>query len=339
MKVAIHNRIDSFSERWISYCKKRDIPYIVVSCYDDNIINQLCENNITHFLWHINHSSYLDLKIYAYILNSIEQMGIKTFPNYSTRWHFDDKIAQKYFFESLNTPSAKTHVFYDHKLAEAFLKEAEFPLVAKLRRGAGSSNVVMLSNFKNATKYTNLMFSTGISPVYGILKGAKTKLTILKQLRKPSAIYKKVYSSLKKYYQNVRFFENERNYVLFQEFIPANEYDTRIIVIDNIAFGIRRFNRKNDFRASGSGIIDYNHNNIDIELVKIAFNFSKTINAQCLAYDFLYLNKKPIIIEMSFGFSMLAYDKCEGYWDSNFVFHSENFNPQEKIISSLLNEV
>ena len=44
-----------------------------------------------------------------------------------------------------------------------------------------------------------------------------------------------------------------------------------MIVIGNKCFGSRRFVRKNDFRASGSGLIDDNPENIDINIVRLAF--------------------------------------------------------------------
>src|SRR5690606_15154424 len=49
----------------------------------------------------------------------------------------------------------------------------------------------------------------------------------------------------------------EKGYLYFQEFMPKNEFDTRLIVIGNRCFGIRRYNRTGDFRASGSGLIKY----------------------------------------------------------------------------------
>ena len=45
----------------------------------------------------------------------------------------------------------------------------------------------------------------------------------------------------------------EREYVYFQEFLPGNNFDIRIIVIGDKAFGLKRMVRKGDFRASGSG--------------------------------------------------------------------------------------
>jgi glutathione synthase/RimK-type ligase-like ATP-grasp enzyme len=52
-------------------------------------------------------------------------------------------------------------------------------------------------------------------------------------------------------------FNPEKNYVYFQDFIPQNDFDIRIIVIGKRAFAIKRMVRKGDFRASGSGNIKY----------------------------------------------------------------------------------
>jgi hypothetical protein len=90
----------------------------------------------------------------------------------------------------------------------------------------------------------------------------------------------------------------EINYLYFQEFIPNNDSDTRIIVIDGKAFGIKRMNRKNDFRASGSGFILYEKEHIDIILVKTAFDIHKKLNAQCIAYDFVY-DDEPCTVDLS----------------------------------------
>lgn len=54
MKIAIHQRENSYSDKWIEYCKANNIDYKIVDCYDTNIIDQLsnCEGLIWH--WDIN---------------------------------------------------------------------------------------------------------------------------------------------------------------------------------------------------------------------------------------------------------------------------------------------
>ena len=36
------------------------------------------------------------------LLAALEDAGKLVFPNHNTGWHFDDKVAQKYIFESLD---------------------------------------------------------------------------------------------------------------------------------------------------------------------------------------------------------------------------------------------
>ena len=52
-------------------------------------------------------------------------------------------------------------------------------------------------------------------------------------------------------------------------------YDTRVTVIGGRAFAFRRFNRDDDFRSSGSGKIDYNMEEIDKRMIKLALKVSK----------------------------------------------------------------
>ena len=81
--------------------------------------------------------------------------------------------------------------------------------------------------------------------------------------------------------------------------------------------------RKNDFRASGSGSIVYDKSEIDERCVRIAFEVARKLNTQSLALDFVFdSNESPLIVEISFGYSIKAYYKCEGYWTADMVWHA-----------------
>jgi glutathione synthase/RimK-type ligase-like ATP-grasp enzyme len=132
---------------------------------------------------------------------------------------------------------------------------------------------------------------------------------------------------------------SEINYLYFQEFIPNNDSDIRIIVIDGKAFGIKRMNRENDFRASGSGTILYSQEVIDTVFVQAAFDIDKKLKAQCVAYDFVYdKNKKPLLIEISYGFANAGYDDCPGYWDEQLNWHEGKFNPYGWMVDVVLKQ-
>lgn len=69
-------------------------------------------------------------------------------------------------------------------------------------------------------------------------------------------------------------------------------------------------------------------NKIDNRCVRIAFEVNKKIQAQSIAYDFVFdADNKPLIVEISYGYSAPAYDHCEGYWTSDMKWHAgENFD-------------
>ena len=89
MKIAIHHRKGSFSERWILFCQKNNINYKIVNCYTNDIIQQL--QDCDALMWHWSHTDYRDLNFARQLIYSIELMGIKVFLNCNTCWHFDSR--------------------------------------------------------------------------------------------------------------------------------------------------------------------------------------------------------------------------------------------------------
>ena len=114
----------------------------------------------------------------------------------------------------------------------------------------------------------------------------------------------------------------EIGYACFQDFVPNNSFDIRVCVVGNKAFALKRFTRDGDFRASGSGNIVYDKQQIDERCVRIAFDVNKKLRTQSIAFDFVFdRNKQPLMVEMSYGFATKAYDTCEGYWTEDLVWH------------------
>lgn len=134
-----------------------------------------------------------------------------------------------------------------------------------------------------------------------------------------------------------RIYGPEKGYVLFQEFLPGNSFDIRIIVIGGRAFAIKRFVRENDFRASGSGLIEYDRDSIDIRCVQIAFDVFNKLDAQCLAFDFVFdKNNMPLIVEINYGYAKEGYDPCPGYWDKDLNWVAGRFNSLHWIIDDII---
>jgi hypothetical protein len=83
MRVGIHNTKGSFSDRWIAYCKKKDITYKVVNCYADDIIDQLADCDA--LMWHFHHAHPIDFLFAKQLLFSLQSAGKVVFPDYDTR--------------------------------------------------------------------------------------------------------------------------------------------------------------------------------------------------------------------------------------------------------------
>ena len=322
--IAIHHS-SGFAERWIAYCKKNNIPYKLVNAYDSDIVSQL--KDCDAFMWHHSHQNYKDVLFAKQLLYSLQMAGKKVFPDFNTVWHFDDKVGQKYLLEAVGAPLVPSYVFYTKQDALKWIGTTDFPKVFKLRGGAGSTNVKLVRTRKEAVHITKKAFKSGFKyhdpKVYfadALLKYKNKKISFFDLLKSLVRFFiPPVYA---------RMGHNEKGYTYFQDFMPNNNFDIRIVVVGDKAFALKRMTRKGDFRASGSGSIIYRKEDIDESCVKIAFEVNKKLKAQSIAYDFVFdKENKPLIVEISFGYSAPAYDHCEGYWTEDMHWHAgENFD-------------
>ncbi len=333
MKIGIHNSIGSFSEYWISYCKINNLPYKLVNCYSNDIIYNL--EDCDALFWHFSQNDPKAFLFAKQLLYSIEASGKFVFPNYNTVWHFDDKIGQKYLLESIGAPLVPTWIFYDKQEALIWAKDTNFPKVFKLKGGAGSQNVKLIKNYREARSYIHKAFRCGF-PAYDPFAG------LLERWRKyklGKTNFMDIIEGLARFlilppYARMR--GRDKGYIYLQEYVPDNDHDIRVIVIGHRAFAIKRKVRKNDFRASGSGDIDYRHDNIQNDLLELSFELSKKLKSQCIAFDFLRHEEKPVIVEISYGFMPEGYNDCEGYWDIDLIWHEGKFDPYGWMIDEAL---
>jgi len=339
MKIAIHRRNGSFSDRWIEYCENNRINFIIVNAYSNSIVQDL--EGCIGFMWHWHHTDYKAHILARQLTHTLEIKGIKIFPSLDTCWHFDDKIAQKYLFESLNLPYIKTEVFYDKKDAIKWVNETTFPKVFKLKGGAGSSNVVLIKNKNDAIKKINIAFKRGFNLVERSsyfkrkLYNFKNDKTWKNFLKLNKGIYKYLFPNKENYLLPV-----QKGYVYFQDFVDNNTYDTRTVTIGERTLGVRRYNRQNDFRASGSGKVRFTRELIDIEAVKLSFKIAKKLNSQSLACDFIYENDMLKIVEISYGIKAgLPSEDFMGYWDDSLNWYEGGFKVEYWMIEDFINSL
>lgn len=332
-KIAIHHVKGSFSERWIAYCKEKHIEYKIVNAYASNVVEQVSDCNA--FMWHHHHANYKDVLFAKQLLYSLQIAGKKVFPDFNTTWFFDDKVGQKYLLEAIGAPVVPSYVFYDKESALKWLEATSFPKVFKLRGGAGAYNVRLVHGKRQGRRLVQKAFGNGFPAFDGRVQLREA----LRKYRTQNGSFIDVLKGVARLFRPTlytRMHGREKGYVYFQDFIPGNNFDVRLIVIKDRAYGMQRMCRKNDFRASGSS--DFVYAMIDEKTLRIAFDVAEKLSLQSVAFDFIYdLDKNPLIVEMSYGYGTKGSSKCRGYWTKDLQWHDGAFDPFGWQIENLIN--
>nr|WP_218917938.1 hypothetical protein [Draconibacterium orientale] len=204
MRIAIHqnkeifNHSTSWETEWINYCDEKNIDYEIIDCFSINIIEKLRDFDL--LLWHIQNYVLQDMLFARSILQSAKQMGLKVFPDYNTSWHFDDKVAQMFLLQSIKAPIPNHWFFATKESCKKWINsEADFPVIAKLKCGAGSNNVKLLRTKSEALMYATKMFNGGLSSSPSILfkassnyKSAPDWSTIKRELKESPILFRPI---------------------------------------------------------------------------------------------------------------------------------------------------
>ena len=320
MKIAIHHRKGSFSDRWISYCEENNIDYKLVNAYDSDIVTQVADCNF--FMWHFHQSDYRDTQFAKALILSLEAKGIRCFPNSHTCWYFDNKIWEKYLLEAIDAPLVPSYIFYTKEEALKWVTTTDFPKVFKLKGGASASNVRLVQTRRKAEKLINQCFGKGFSQY-------RWKECLKEEWRKYKEgkvglrnVLRPLYYALKPYpTEYSHYHQKEIGYAYFQDYIKDNDSDLRVVIIGDKAIGEKRYVRKDDFRASGSGKFEYVKLREDV--LQIAFSTAKRLHLQSVAFDFIFCDNEPLIVEMSYGFGTHGISHCNGYYTKDLQWHNE----------------
>lgn len=310
----------------------------LVDCYGSDIIQQL--DGCSALMWHWAHYDEKAVHFARQLTRSIESTGIAVFPNFATCWHYDDKVGQKYLLEAIGAPLVPTHVFFSKKSATEWANGTQYPKVFKLSGGAGSSNVKLARNRRAAVNWINRSFGRGW-PMYSRYFALKEAAWRAMRDRSTSSFRRLIIGMARVFIrtEGEKAGRLEKGYAYFQDFVPGNSSDVRVIVIGSRAFAIRRLVREGDFRASGSGRIAYEKSEIPIDCIRMSFEISRAMSSQCVAFDYVFDSGRPLIVEVSYAFTSKAYRQCEGYWDTDLGWHQSKVDPEAFIIEDLISSL
>jgi hypothetical protein len=307
-EVALRNGSkQSLSKRWVQRLREDGHEPLILDANQPEFFEQVagCDG----FMW--TYTQWAPIKHFGRrLVAALEHgMGLPVFPSWKTAWSFDDKIGQYYLLRAAGIPTPDTRVFWFRRDAIDFCRGASYPLVVKLAAGIMSDNVRMLLDFAEAEYWIDRAFGGGLAGF------EKPQLAGLRDIRRRGR------GALRLMVKGLApdpdpYCDLQRGYFLVQEFLPGNDHDTRITVIGRRAFAFRRFNRPGDFRASGSGRIDWDPTKIDPHLLRLAFDARRKLQSQSLAVDAMYKDGRPTLIEISYIYDTWAVEACPGHWEA-----------------------
>jgi glutathione synthase/RimK-type ligase-like ATP-grasp enzyme len=236
-------------------------------------------------------------------------LGKIILPSKEALWFYEDKLRMQWLFEYYNLPCIKTFISHSKEEVLEFLENVEYPIISKDKTSSSSEGVILVKNKKQAYKMCRHIFSNG----------------------------------MKLYERYIR----QKNYVLFQEAVPNYGFDLRVIIVGKYYFGYYRYPQKDDYRASGSGIVQKKE--IPLEVLRLAKKTRDCLpKTYLLAVDFLQDKRddKYYIIESSI---FIGVESCEQlvvngvpgrYIEENgeFTFEEGRFWIQELMMEELMKD-
>lgn len=255
-----------------------------------------------------------------------EYLGLLVVPSFHTIWHFESKVAQAYLFRERSVPTPRTVVSFSQSDALRQLDAANLPLVFKASHGASSSNVRMVNSASDARRLIDNVFCAENWRAHRAQRSQRSS-RVLGLLTLPRKMW--FWSKVRQKLSHDELF----NVAYWQEFVANNPADLRITVIgDRHAIGFWRRNRPGDFRASGSGLLDY-ETAIPEAAVRYCIGLNCRLGFDSMAYDLLFRGDEFVIVEMSYGYLDKAVFDAPGHYalddDGRLLYAAGHVMPQE----------
>lgn len=291
------------------FAKERGIPCSVVEMQRSDWIERV--RGAACLLWRLNVDPPYCEEAKEKLAFASQVLRKPIFPSWNSVWHYDNKRAQAYYLKELGVAIPSTFVSFSRDEAREYARHASFPLVSKSAGGAASSGVGLLRDVNAAERELKRIFRSSWTE-----------------------------RALRRLGVGVRFGRRwNTSYVLWQQFVPGNARDLRITVIGKRhAFAFWRRNRPGDFRASGSGLIDYSVGDVERE-VRLCLDICQRADFDCMAFDVLSLDGGPVVAEVSCAFNDRAIFNAPTHFvletGGVLAVHPGHVWPQELIIGCI----
>lgn len=242
-------------------------------------------------------------------LCAIHERGVKMIPDLTTCEVYEDKLKQSDMYADW---LPETSILTTKMDAYVHLEQVSYPFLSKSRTGSASRNVRIITDRKAAELEIEFAFGPGLDA--------------------PHRLGEQV----------------QRGYLLWQELLPGNDYDYRVVIVGRYLMCLKRFNKPGTLFASGSGINEPAIlGDIEVqEVLEIADRFFSFHGIRFGGIDLVKDYRKECdtwdtwrILETTLGWSQKAYERCQFVvkWPDAYDVERRYFG--KDIWTVLLNEI
>lgn len=237
------------------------------------------------------------------ILIQITLRGGVLLPEYRHFSAHENKNFQELEKVRLGIPSPYGIPIGTYEEGMEILSKITYPVVLKKSTGFASRNVKIAHNLPKAKRILfNMLdnnFKFDINSLYYLYRRVKNKTHYPKRFGK----------------------------VVIQEYIPDLSYDWKILVLGNTCFYLKRYVKKNDFRASGSGSFTISEPP-PTHILDFALLCKEKMNAPNISLDIIDKDGVPQLIE----YQANHFGVCPASW-GRYYFKLEDGNWNKKKIA------
>ncbi len=248
--------------RWTKYCRfldKNSFHYDFYNIHACDWIENAKPYDIIIGMPSSDLSDLLEIRSKYFLLENL--LGKTCYPSSFHAYFYENKSLEEYISQISGFPFVTTYISHDKEDALRLVENLTYPMVSKIDPSSASTGVELVRSAKQGRKIVKQAFSTN---------GRKVHVNYFRQ----------------------------KNYIFFQDYVPNDGYDIRVIVVGNRLFGYYRKVLKGDFRASGMNQVEKKA--LPEKAMRIALEVNKILDSPQLVVDMVHgLEDKYYIIEIS----------------------------------------
>lgn len=233
------------------------------------------------------------------ILIYIKDSGGEIIPSFQMFRSHENKSYQEFYKTHKKIEAPEYHVIGTFEEGLKVLEKTNFPIIGKSVTGFASKGVEQINSINEGVRFLNKNLRSGIKLDSNGMRVLGRRIKFKNQYPRKSGR------------------------VVFQSKITDVDHDWKVLVFGDSCFCLKRSVRKNDFRASGSGIFNFDAVPSD-SLLDFAYSVKNKLNTPWVSLDIMEKDSKCYLIEyqaVHFGLSTLInnkylykYDKKEHIW-------------------------